>query len=28
VIGFVIIAGIYLGAADSLASRLVNFVLK
>ncbi len=28
VIGFVIVAGIYLGLADEVASKLVNFVLK
>ena len=28
VIGFVIVAGVYLGVADSLAGKLVNFILK
>jgi preprotein translocase subunit SecE len=28
VIGFVIVAGVYLGLADEVASKLVNFVLK
>jgi preprotein translocase SecE subunit len=28
VIGFVIVAGIYLGVADTLAAKLMNFVLK
>ncbi len=28
VIGFVIVAGVYLGVADTLASRLVNYILK
>jgi preprotein translocase subunit SecE len=28
VIGFVIIAGAYLGVADEAASRLVDFILK
>jgi preprotein translocase subunit SecE len=28
VIGFVIVAGVYLGLADTVASRLVNFILK
>ena len=28
VIGFVIVAGVYLGVADALASKLVNFILK
>ncbi len=28
VIGFVIVAGIYLGLADTVATRLVNFILK
>jgi preprotein translocase SecE subunit len=28
VIGFVIVAGVYLGVADSLAGKLMNFILK
>ncbi len=28
VIGFVIVAGVYLGIADTLATRLMNFILK
>jgi preprotein translocase subunit SecE len=28
VIGFVIIAGLYLGLADLVASKLMNFILK
>jgi preprotein translocase subunit SecE len=28
VIGFVIVAGVYLGVADTLATKLMNFVLK
>jgi preprotein translocase subunit SecE len=28
VIGFVIVAGVYLGVADTLATRLMNFILK
>jgi preprotein translocase subunit SecE len=28
VIGFVIVAGIYLGLADELAAKIVNFILK
>ncbi len=28
VIGFVIVAGVYLGIADTLATKLMNFVLK
>jgi preprotein translocase SecE subunit len=28
VIGFVIVAGVYLGIADTLATRIVNFLLK
>ena len=28
VLGFVIVAGVYLGIADQLAAKLVNFVLK
>jgi preprotein translocase SecE subunit len=28
VIGFVIIAGLYLGLADTVASKLMNFILK
>ena len=28
VIGFVIVAGIYLGLADEVATKLVTFVLK
>jgi preprotein translocase subunit SecE len=28
VIGFVIVAGVYLGVADGLANDLMNFILK
>ncbi len=28
VIGFVIVAGVYLGVADTVATRLMNFILK
>jgi preprotein translocase SecE subunit len=28
VIGFVIVAGVYLGVADFLAGKLVNYILK
>jgi preprotein translocase subunit SecE len=28
VIGFVIVAGVYLGVADTVATKLVNFILK
>jgi preprotein translocase SecE subunit len=28
VIGFVIVAGLYLALADTVASRLMNFILK
>jgi preprotein translocase SecE subunit len=28
VIGFVIVAGVYLGVVDSLAGKLVNLILK
>ena len=28
VIGFVIVAGVYLGVADKVATKLVNFILK
>ena len=28
VIGFVIVAGVYLGVADALAGKVVNFILK
>jgi preprotein translocase subunit SecE len=28
VVGFVIVAGVYLGIADTLATRLMNFILK
>ena len=28
VIGFVIVAGVFLGVADLLAGKLVNFILK
>jgi preprotein translocase SecE subunit len=28
VIGFVIVAGVYLGLADTVASKLMTFILK